>query len=264
VLDLFGGSDDANLSTSETPGADLCDHEAVKLLFVSATYIAEDFNDSDRCEARGGHDITRDDVRSFDDGTHLSLADLFTAQAAKAYAVATQKGFAENGKDFNCSEPDPQNFDLKSWNITHLRGAWRPVAAPDQWTGECAFTYPVNLPLPKSITSESPKPASWQAFAGAIAHLTDFYLSPAGDYALVMVMPNNYDYRLYAYSVENGVPGKRLAEIPWENSNSRPIVMAQWSSGKYVAAWTDAIQKITEHALAVPVARMLPDIPRAQ
>jgi hypothetical protein len=71
-------------------------------------------------------------------------------------------------------------------------------------------------------------------------------------------------YHLYAYSVENGVPGKRLAEISWENSNSRSIVMAQWSSGKYVAVWTDAIQKITEHAPAVPVARMLPDIPRAQ
>jgi hypothetical protein len=40
---------------------------------------------------------------------------------------------------------------------------------------------------------------------------------------------------------------KRLAEIPWDIGNFHQVVMAQWSSGKYVPQWTSVIQKIQEH-----------------
>jgi len=263
VVDPLGGNADENLPASDNPTADLCGHSAATLLFVSPTYLAENFDDWDRCEARGGHDTKRDDVHSLDDEIRVSLQDLFGDQATKEYSAAVQKGFVESQKDYNCPEPT-ERYDLKSWNITHLRGAWRPAAADDEFMGECVFIHAMNLPLPKRVTGESPKPAPWSLFARAIPHLSDFYLSPLGDYALALVSPKNADYHLYAYSVKNGAPDKRLAEIPWENYNSRPIVMAQWSSGKYVAAWTDAIQKITEHPPAVPVVRVLAGIPKTQ
>jgi hypothetical protein len=69
-------------------------------------------------------------------------------------------------------------------------------------------------------------------------------------------------YPVYAYSAKDGVLGKRLAELPWENSNSHPIVTAQWSSVKYVAQWTEAIQKIKDHPLPEPVVR--PGAPHEQ
>jgi hypothetical protein len=95
--------------------------------------------------------------------------------------------------------------------------------------------------------------------AKAVPHLSDFYLSPLGDYALMLVAPRDFEYHLDAYAVRNGVPANRLGEIPWENVNIRPVVMAQWSSGKYVAHWTETIQGIRDHSLPGPVVR--PDKP---
>jgi hypothetical protein len=129
------------------------------------------------------------------------------------------------------------------------------VAELDQWMGECAFGHPIDLPIPKSVTGEALRGTLWPTIAGAVLHLSDFYLSPLGDYALVLVAPKNAEYHLYAYTARNGVPKKRLAEIPWDNFNSHPIVMAQWSSGKYVAQWTATIQKIRDHPLPEPVVR---------
>ena len=264
VVDPLGGNADENLTASDNPTTDLCGHSAGILLFVSPTYLAENFDDWDRCEARGGHDTKRDDVHSLDDEVRVSLQDLFGEQAAKEYSAAVRKGFVESQKDYNCPEPATESYNLKSWNITHLRGAWRAAAADDEFMGECVFIHAMNLPLPKRITGESPKPAPWPLFAHAIPHLSDFYLSPFGDYALVLVSPKNADYHLYAYSVKNGAPDKRLAEIPWENYNSHPIVMTQWSSGKYVAAWTEVVEKIRDHPLPNPVVRVVPDVAKPQ
>lgn len=233
----------------------LCRREDAKLLFVSPAYLAENFDDYDTCDPRGGRDTNRHDVRSLDGGAPISLADFFGERAAKEYSLAAKKGFAENSKDYNCPEPDPKRYDLKSWGIAHGRGTWRPVAAVDQSMGECAFGHPIDLPVPKNLTGEAPRGTLWPTISGAVPHLSDFYLSPLGDYALVLVEPKNAEYHLYAYAVQNGVPKKRLAEIPWDNLNSHPIVMAQWSSGKYVAAWTAAIQTIQDHLLTEPVVR---------
>jgi hypothetical protein len=242
-------------SQSEGHHVALCSREDAKLLFVSPAYLAENFDEYDTCDARGGHDTNRHDVRSLDRGAPISLAEVLGAQAAKQYSLAAKKGFKENSQDYNCPDLDPERYDLKSWGIEHVRGAWLPVAELDQWMGECAFGHPIDLPIPKSVTGEAPKGTLWPTIARAVPHLSDFFLSPLGDYALVLVTPKNADYHLYAYSVRNGVPKKRLAEIPWDNLNSHPIVMAQWSTGKYVAQWTAAIQKIQDHPLAEPVVR---------
>ncbi len=233
----------------------LCGKESGQLLFVSPEYFAEEFNASDRCDARGGHDVTRDEVRPLNAGDPISLTALFADQAAPAYSAASDKGFAENSKEINCAEPNPDAYDLKSWSIAHARGAWHPVAAINEFMGECALKYQMNLALPRNVTGEVSKTSLWAAMAKAVPHLSDFYLSPLGDYALVLVAPKNFEYHLYAYAVRNGVLANRLAEIPWENVNVRPVVMAQWSSGKYVPQWTEAIQKIHDHPLPGPVVR---------
>jgi len=254
-----GDTEESDNATNESTAAGahvpLCGRETAKLLFVSPGYLAEQFNAWDSCDARGGHDITRDDVRPLDNGAPMTLAELFGERAEGAYSSAAKKGFAENSKDYNCPEPDPERYDLKSWNIGHVQGAWRPFAALNEFMGECAYAFPTDLELPKSVTGETPKGAQLRAVAGAIPLLSDFFLSPLGDYALVLVSPKNAEYHLYAFTAKNGVPGKRLAEIPWDNWNSHPIVIAQWSSGKYVAQWTDALQKIQEHPLPEPVVR---------
>lgn len=237
------------------PHVDLCRREAGELAFVSPEYLGERFDAWDGCDPRGGHDLHRDDVRPIEKGEPVSLTDFFGERAAAAYSLAAKKGFAERTKDYSCPAPDPKLYDLKSWNVNHVRGAWVAVASLDQWMGECAYWYPLALALPKSVTGEMPKAGLWRSMASAVPHLLDFYLSPVGEYALVLVNPKNADYHLYAYSVKNGVLGKRLAEIPWENFNSHPIVMAQWSTGKYVAQWTAAIQKIKDHPLQDPVVR---------
>jgi hypothetical protein len=242
-------------SDSAGPHVNLCGRESGKLLFVSPNYIGEEFDAWDGCDARGGHDMTRDHVRAFDNSSPLSLNEIVGEQAAKAYGVAAEKGFSENSKEFNCPEPDAEQYDLKSWNIKHVRGAWRPIASLDMFMGECAFSHPMNLELPKSVTGEPAQSALWSKITAAVPRVLDFYLSPFGDFALVFVSPKNAEYHLYAYSAKDGVPGKRLAEIPWDNSNSRPIVMAQWSSGKYLSHWTDVITKIKEHPLPAPVAQ---------
>ena len=241
-------------ATSEEAGLNACTHNAVKLLFVSPAYISEEFNSGQAdCDGRGGHDVTRNEVRTFDTDVPLSLDEFFSAQAAKAYRVAATKGFAEVTKDFNCPEPNPQSYDLKSWAITHDRGVWSPTASLDEWQGECAFGHPMDLTLPKNVTGEVSRAALWPAMAAAVPHLSDFYLSPLGDYAIVTANPKNADYHIYAYSVKAGVLGKRLAEITWDPYNSYSFVMAQWSSGKYVQQWTDAIQNIKDHPLPAPI-----------
>jgi hypothetical protein len=239
----------------------LCGREAGELHFVSPGYIAEEFNAWDGCDPRGGRDTLRDNVRPIEKGEPVSLEEFFGERAAGAYSLAAKKGFAENSKEYNCPAPDPKRYDLKSWKIGHLRGSWLAVASLNEFTGGCAFWYPTDLVLPKSVTGEVPKMGLWRSIASAVPHLSDFYLSPLGDYALVLVNPKNGEYHLYAYSAKSGVLGKRLAEIPWENSNSHPIVMAQWSTGKYVAQWTAAIQKIKDHPLQDPVVRPGPPDP---
>lgn len=241
--------ENASLSDSSGTQVPLCSVETAKILFVSPTHFAEEFNDYNSCDARGGHDVTRDDVDSLDKWSPISLADLFGDRATKSYRIAEQKGFAENNKEYNCPEPDVEQFDLKSWQVSHWHGAWTPYASLNQYMGECAYFYQTNLTLPKSITGESSKGELWKSFASAVPHLEDFFLSPSGDYALILISGSTYDHHLYAYSVENGLPTKRLAELPWDVSNSHQIVMAQWSSAKYLPAWTSAIQKIHDHPL---------------
>jgi hypothetical protein len=235
-------------------GLNACSHEAVKLLFVSPSYISEEFNTNQAdCDGRGGHDVTRNDVRTFDAGVPISLDEFFGEQAAKAYRVAARKGFAEVTKDFNCPEPNPQSYDLKSWAITHDRGIWSPTASLDEMQGECAFGHPMDLTLPKNVTGEVSRAALWPAMAAAVPHLSDFYRSPLGDYVVLITNPKNSDYHIYTYSVKAGVLGKRLAEITWDPYNSYTFVMAQWSAGKYVQQWTDAIQNIKDHPLPAPI-----------
>lgn len=247
--------EEENSAPADSSGAQvpLCPVETASILFVSPTHLAERFNDYDRCDPRGGRDTTRDDVRALDDPAPISLTDLFGAAAANSYRSAEQKGFAENSKDYNCPEPDDERFDLKSWSVSHRRGAWAPLASLNQWMGECVYSYQMNLTLPKAITAEVSKAEHWKSFAAAVPHLEDFFLSPLGDYALILVSPKNADYHLYAYSVQNGALAKRLAELPWDNYNSYPVVMAQWSSAKYVPQWTAAIQKIQSQPLPAAV-----------
>ncbi len=241
-------------ATSEEAGLNACTHNAVKLLFVAPAYISEEFNSGQAdCDGRGGHDVTRNEVRTFDTDVPLSLDEFFGAQAAKAYGVAARKGFAEVTKDFNCPEPNHQNYDMKSWAITHDRGVWSPTASLDEWQGECAFSHTMDLTLPKNVTGEASKAALWPAFAAALPHLSDFFLSPLGDYAVLITNPKNADYHIYAYSVQAGVLGKRLSEITWDPYNSYTFVMAQWSSGKYVQQWTGTIQNIKDHPLPAPI-----------
>jgi hypothetical protein len=94
--------------------------------------------------------------------------------------------------------------------------------------GECAFPYPLALQLPKSITGETPRPGLWKAFGAAVPHLADFFLSPLGDYALVVVEPKKDEFHLYAYSVLNGVPAKQMGEIRIQIGGISVGVMAQW------------------------------------
>lgn len=223
------------------------------MLFVSPDYISEESDAWDGCDPRGGRDNKRDHVRTYDKERSLSLTEFFGERAAKAYGIAAKKGFAENSKDFNCPEPDAEEYDLKSWNITHVRGAWRPAASLDMFMGECAFSQPTDLELPKSVTGESSKTALWQKISAALPHISGFYFFPFGDFALILVSPKNAEYHLYAYSIKDSVLGKRLAEIPWNNYNSHRIVMTQWCSGKYVTKWTDIITKIKERPLPDPV-----------
>ena len=248
--------DEENSAPSDSPGAQvpLCSVETAQILFVSPTHISEYFNDSNRCDARGGHDLTHEDVRPLDKFAPISLADLFADSALKAYRSAVQKGFAENSKEYNCPEPEPERFDLKSWRISHRHGAWTPYASLTQDMGECAFFYPTNLTLPKSLSGEASKADLWKPFAAAVPGLEDFFLSPFGDYALILISPKINDHHLYAYSIQNGVPAKRLAEIPWDIGNSHPVAMAQWSSAKFLPQWTSAIKKIQDHPLpdAIP------------
>jgi len=240
-------------SDATRPHVNLCGRETGMLRFVSPGYIAEEFSGWDGCDPRGGHNTLRDDVRSIEKGEPMSMAEFFGERAAGAYGIAAKKGFAENSKAYDCPAPDAKRYDLKSWHIAHVRGAWVAVASLNEFMGECAFWYPTDLALPKSVTGEMPKTGLWRGMASAVPHLTDFYLSPLGDYALVLAEPKNAEYHLYAYAVKDSVLGKRLAEIPWINSSSYPIVMAQWSTGKYVPQWTDAIQKIKDHPLPDPV-----------
>jgi hypothetical protein len=189
-----------------------------------------------------------------DDESPVNLTDLFGDRAANAYGLAAEKGFTENSKEWNCPEPDPERYDLKSWAIAHVQGEWRPIASLNEYTGGCAFKHPMDLSLPKRVTGEALKTGLWSTLAAEIPHLSDFYLSPLGDYALVLISPKYAEeYHLYAYSAKNGVLGKRLMEFPWENYYTHSIVMAQWSSGKYVQQWTAAIKKIKDHPLPSPV-----------
>ena len=243
-------------ATSEETGLNACTHNSAKLLFVSPAYISEEFNSGQaECDGRGGHDVTRNEVRTFDQDVPIGLDEFFGAQAAASYRVAARRGFAEITKDFNCPEPNPENYDLKSWAITHDRGVWSPTASLDEMQGECAFGHPMDLTLPKNVTGEVSRAALWPAMAAAVPHLSDFYLSPLGDYSIVITNPKNADYHIYAYSVKDGVLGKRLAEITWDPYNSYTPVMAQWSSGKYVQRWNDAIQNIKDHPLPAPILR---------
>lgn len=140
----------------------------------------------------------------------------------------------------------------------HDRGVWLPAASLDEWQGECTFGHPMDLTLPKTVTGEASKAALWPAFAGAVPHLSDFYLSPLGDYAVLITNPKNSDYHIYAYAVKAGILGKRLAEITWDPYNSYAFVMAQWSAGKYVQQWTDTIQNIQAHPLPAPILKPAP------
>jgi hypothetical protein len=209
-----GDISDENSDFDPATSVRLCSYESAKLTFVSPTHISEEFDSNDNCDARGGHDQLRDDVRLIEGSTTASLADVLGAPAAQAYATAAKRGFAEISKEFNCPEPDPAQYDLKSWTIAHREGAWVPVANINQFQGECAFPQNVDLPLPKTITGESSKSALWRAFAAAVPHLSDFFLSPLGDYALVLIEPKNGEFHLYAYSIQNG-PRKATRGNPW-------------------------------------------------
>lgn len=129
-----------------------------------------------------------------------------------------------------------------------------PYASLTQYMGECTYFYQTDLTPPKSVTGEASKAQLWKSFAAAVPHLEDVFLSPFGDYALLFISGKTNDHHLYAYAMQDGVPAKRLAEMPWDIGNSHPIVMAQWSSAKYVPQWTSAIQKIQQRPLpeAVP------------
>lgn len=247
--------EEENAAPADSGGAQvpLCAVETASIVFVSPTHLAEQFNDYDRCDPRGGRDTTRDDVRALDNPAPINLTDLFGPSAIDFYRSAAKKGFAEISKDYNCPEPDEEQFDLKSWHIAHRLGSWTPMASLNQWMGECAYPYQLALTLPKSVAGEVSSALLWKSFSAAVPHLEDFFVSPLGNYALILVSAKDFDHHLYAYSIQNGVPAKRLAEIPWDNYNSYFIVTAQWSSAKYVPQWTAAIQKIQSQPLPAAV-----------
>jgi len=116
----------------------------------------------------------RNVVRTLDNGQPISLDEFFDEQTAKAYSVAAKKGFAENSKEFNCPEPDPKEYDLKSWAITHNRGRWLAAASLNEMRGGCAFTYRTDLALPMRVTGEESKAALWPIIAAKVPHLSDF------------------------------------------------------------------------------------------
>src|SRR5215472_13896267 len=182
-----GGTDGGAQSDSLASDVNVCGRETTTLLFVSPTYLAEQFENAwDGCDGRGDQYTTRNVVRTLDNGPPISLDEFFGDRAAKAYKVAAKKGFAENSKEFNCQEPDPEQYDLKSWGITHYHGGWSPAASLNELRGGCAFGYPTDLALPKSVTGEESKASLWPIIAATVPHLSDFYLSPIGDYAIII------------------------------------------------------------------------------
>lgn len=236
------------------PDINVCGRETATLLFVAPTHLAAQFESAwDGCDGRGDQYTTRNVVRTLDNGPPISLDEFFGVRATKAYSVAAKEGFVENSKEFNCPEPNPEQYDLKSWAIAHERGGWSAAASLNELSGGCAFRYRTDLALPKTVTGEESKAALWPIIAATVPYLSDFYLSPLGDYAIVIVNPKNADYHIYAYSVKAGALAKQLAEITWDKYNYYPFVMAQWSSGRYVAHWTDTIQRIKDHPLLAPV-----------
>lgn|GEM_PF-5708457 len=245
-------ADGAQAAKAEVP---LCQDKTGQISFVSPTHVSEAFDDMDTCDPRGGRDWSHDDVRSLDAGKFLSPKEVFAERAAQAYAAAAKRGFAENSKEFNCPEPDADQYDLTSWSIGHVKGSWVAIANLNEFMGECAFPGQIDVPLPKSITGETSKPGLWKSFAAAVPHLSDFFLSPLGDYALIVVEPKNGEYHLYGYSVKNGLPAASLGEIGSLVGGTNVIVMAQWCSAKYVPQWSAVLQKIADHPLAAPAPR---------
>ncbi|HET9709767.1 MAG TPA: hypothetical protein VFP39_15815 [Gemmatimonadales bacterium] len=243
------GLDTALASESAAADTSGCSADEARILFVSPTDIADQYEtkQTESCEPRGGHWQDSNEVRSFD-GDRVSLHDLLGSAAAQAYALAITRGYQEVTQEANCPPLDTSAFDLESWGIKHSRGGWHAIAMDNAVGGECEYEHAIDPPLPPRVTGDASLIGSWTALGRAIPGLTDYFTAPSGGFVVgVTARPApGIPRELVAYTATAGTPQHRLLAVPFP---AQAIVMAQWAMGRHVAAWTSAIEGIRNHPL---------------
>jgi len=155
-----------------------------------------------------------------------------------------------------CQQDDPSVMQQTGWNLEHGQGQWR-TAAYVNVDGSCEGIGHPEISVPRSLTHAISLPIPWSALEKQLSGISDAYFSPTGSVVLaVKSAPGPASNESHVTSVglfdfSGGKISRKLLDLP-----SGDIVMAEWSTGRIVKDWTDALTALQTRGLSAPVAKL--------
>jgi hypothetical protein len=217
---------------------------------------------SEACEARGGHLLTEFWVQNPDfpislfggANQKIPFGKIFGAAGERAYAKAIAG--SASGNDACADDSPSDNSPQTGWSLKHGQGEWY-ASAFFQPNGFCSASGNPKVLVLRTLTHASPLPIAWPALKKHLPDIADAYLAPGGSVLLVeqtQQEPNSRAVQVLSlslYDFSGNKLGPKLLELPKSD-----VVMVEWSTGRFVQSWTDALTALQTHGLPTPTIRV--------
>jgi hypothetical protein len=163
--------------------------------------------------------------------TNESSSNAFV-QASEAFIASLGSNKAKN----IIREPNEDNFTLKRRNGHWIMKSRLYYKEPVEEKNYEDFV--LNIKVPSELIRYDEMNIPWYVIKSKIPWITDAYMSPNKDIAILVSCES-----LNIYPVQNkSIINKQLMKIPLSKADS--IIMTEWSIGKYADIWSNFVDKI--------------------
>lgn len=210
-----------NNALTEKPGA--------KMLFIGNDYIGIEHNLKLSVLA----------TDNLSEGKGVAFSDIVNENSYNAFQQSSDALVSTLDSDELkkiIKEPNEENFTLKRRN-----GHWiikSRLYYKEPFKGQRYEDFDLNLMVPSKLIYYDEMSIPWNSIKSKLPWITDAYMSPNKDIALLVSSDS-----LHIYPIQNkSIINNQIVNIPLSKGDS--IIMTEWAIGKYADIWSNFVEKL--------------------
>jgi hypothetical protein len=218
---------------------------------------------SEICEPQGGNDYKEIWVQRPEDPfpfvgpaqQQIPFDVVFGAAGHRAWIHAVSGGQPE-GDSCIADNPD-EDMPQTGWSLKHVHGEWRTHAFA-QVGRVCAASGDPKVVVPRTLTHAVAFPIPWNELEKELPGISDAYIAPGASVLLAIqstkgdaVSEEGQTVAVALFDFSGNKLGAKLLELP-----AARIVMAEWTTGRFVPSWTKSLSALQAQGLPAVVVKV--------